>query len=304
VAPEKIISLIVLDLADEEGRLFATRYVASLVGASEFLVKWYPLESRPKGFKPIAGGVVFVPEEVDVAEERVVGIHRTPHSCRYKDDADMLVLLLPPGTALSWHHCPNAAKEFARRVAVYWLRAIPGKELEVVWKLSQTDADARSLADNINAFVEDERGEVPIYSLDDYAHYDVALSYASEDRTRAEEIAAVLKKAGKLVFFDHDHRARLWGRELGSELEAIYSKRATFCVLLVSEHYAEKRWTLSELKAAVKGAARTKRRDYILPLQLDRTTLEGLPKDIVYVPIEKGVEGICADVLEKLRLVQ
>lgn len=301
MAPEQITKVIVLDLVDDGRRLLATRYIASLQGSSEFLVKWYPLESRPEGFQPIAGGVIFVPEEVTVAEERGVTIACTPRSCRYKDDADMLVLLLPPGTTLSWHHLPSGAKEFSRRVALYWLRALPGKHVEVVWALAPTQADARSLADDINAFVEDERGEVPIYSLDDYAHYDVALSYASEDRAQAEEIAVTLKKAGKHVFFDHDLRARLWGKGLGAELEAIYSKRTTFCVLLVSEHYTKKRWTLAELSAAVKGAARSKRRDYVLPLQLDETKLEGLPEDVAYVPIERGIAAICADVLEKLR---
>ena len=106
--------------------------------------------------------------------------------------------------------------------------------------------------------------------------------------------------AGKRVFFDHDIRSRLWGKGLSDELNDIFSKRATLCVVMVSAHYKLKRWTLEELRAAIEGAARTKRRDYILPVRLDATTLEGLPEDIVYVPIQTGNEAICADIIEKL----
>jgi len=286
MAPELVARLIVLDLAYEGRALHSTRYIASLVGKDRFLVKWYPLKTTPKGFQPVAGGVVYVPDEVAVAEDRVP-IQSTPRSCRYKDDTDMLVLLLPRGETLSWHHMPWAAKECDGRVAVYWLRPDQAQLVEVVWALRSSDADAVTVAADLNAFVEDERGEIPSFSVDRYKHYDVALSYASEDRPRAEEIARALQRAGKRVFFDYDLRSSLWGKALGEELDAIFSKRSTFCVLLVSEHYKMKRWTLEELQAAVKGAARTQRRDYILPVRLDATTLEGLAEDIVYVPIEK-----------------
>ncbi len=152
-------------------------------------------------------------------------------------------------------------------------------------------------------YVEDTVGEIPNFSVDNYEHYDVALSYASEDREHAEEIARALAKAGKRVFFDHDVRSSLWGKGLSEELGAIYSTRSTFCILLVSEHYKRKRWTLEELRAAVKGAARTGRRDYLLPVNLDATRLEELPEDTVYVPMEMGSDAICADVVEKLSRV-
>jgi len=88
-----------------------------------------------------------------------------------------------------------------------------------------------------------------------------------------------------------------WGKPLSEELDAIFSRRSIFCVLFVSEHYTRSRWALAELQ----DAARTKRRDYIPPMRLDATTLEGLPDDIVYVPIEKGSDAICSYIIEKLR---
>jgi TIR domain len=305
MAPELVTKLVVLDLAAEGARVRARRYIASRLGVEQFLVKWYPLSDAPTGFRTVAKGLVFVPVGIEVAEERDVEISCTRRGCRYKDDADMLALILPRGRALSWNdrHPPCEAKEFDGRVAVYWLRPTGTHLLEVVWSLPASEADAESVAADVNASVEDARDAIPNFSVDNYARYDVALSYASEDRASAEEIARKLANAGKRVFFDHDVRSSLWGKALGEELDAIYSKRATFCVLLVSQHYERRRWTLEELRAAVKGAARSGRRDYILPVQLDGSRLEGLPEDIVYVPIDVGTDAICADLLAKLSRV-
>jgi len=294
--PEKVTKVLVLDLEGGEPPR-ATRYTAQ--AAAEFLVKWYPLENSPDGFRPVGGGVIFVPEEVEVSQEDAVIIQSTPRSCRYRDQLDMLVLTLPPGTTLSWREPPRAAKEFQGRLALYWLSA--DRLTEVVWKLSPTDRPVLALAHDINAFLEDERGDVPVFSIDDYAHYDVALSYASEDRTTAAQMAELLTRAGLHVFFDDREPAKLLGKELGPELHAIYSKRSTFCVILVSTHYVSKRWPREELKAAVQGMALTRRRDTIIPVKLDSAVLDELPADIAYLPNDREIEVISATIVEKVR---
>lgn len=302
MAPELVTKLIVLDLAyREDESLVAARYTTCRVD-EEFLVKWYPLKAAPKGFQSVADGVVFVPQKLEVDNEQEVTIQCTPRGCTYQDDADMLVLILPRGKTLSWQEGkpPWAAKELDGRVAVYWLKPECEYLVEAIWSLPASDDPAQKIAEALNAALELDRGAIPDFFVDDYEHYDVALSYASEDRVHAEAIAKTLKRAGKKVFFDHDVRSRLWGKGLSEELNAIYSNRATYCVLFVSRHYKEKRWTLHELRAAVVGAARTRKRDYILPVQLDDTRLDELPGDIVYTRIEKGSEAIGADILEKL----
>lgn len=212
----------------------------------------------------------------------------------------MLVLLLPEKTTLSWLDHPKAAKESRGRLAVYWFRASPGETVAAVWSLHANPQDARQLAQKINAFIGDELGERPLYSIDDYEHYDVVLSYASEDRVYAEDLAVRLRSEGCHVFYDHDTRARLWGKELETELHNLYSKRAAYCVALVSKHYAEKKWPRRELKAALDGQVRNRRADYILPVKIDNTRLEELPADLVYLGIEEGVESICKTILEML----
>ena len=74
--PEKVTKVLVRDLEGGEPPR-ATRYTAAAVNA-EFLVKWYPLKNTPDGFQPVAGGVIFVPEEVRVSREDAVIIQSTP----------------------------------------------------------------------------------------------------------------------------------------------------------------------------------------------------------------------------------
>jgi hypothetical protein len=302
MAPENTQKIVVLDLAiEEENRIVATRHTAGGETTPEFLVKWYPLKEAPKGFQAVAGGVLYVPEWVPISEEEDIdGLDCTPQRCKYEESTDMLVLLLPEKTTLSWLDHPKAAKESRGRLAVYWFRASPGETVAAVWSLHANPQDARQLAQKINAFIGDELGERPLYSIDDYEHYDVVLSYASEDRAYAEDLAQRLRAKGCQVFYDHDTRARLWGKELETELHNLYSKRATYCVALVSKHYTEKKWPRRELKAALDGQVRNRRADYILPVKIDGTRLQELPGDLAYLGIEEGVESICKTILEML----
>ena len=76
--------------------------------------------------------------------------------------------------------------------------------------------------------------------------YDVALSFAGEQRPLAEEIADRLKSEGIDVFYDGFEKARLWGMNLYDHLHEVYSKRARHCLLIASAEYASKVWTNHE----------------------------------------------------------
>jgi hypothetical protein len=58
--------------------------------------------------------------------------------------------------------------------------------------------------------------------------YNVALSFAGEDRALAEALAAKLKAAGLGVFYDDYETARLWGKDLFETLYSVYSKEARY----------------------------------------------------------------------------
>lgn len=132
--------------------------------------------------------------------------------------------------------------------------------------------------------------------------FDVALSFAGEDRQLAEALATQLRAAGVAVFYDRYEQARLWGKDLYQHLQSVYKDRARYCVVFVSQHYARKLWTSHELRQA-QARAFSESQEYLLPIRLDDTALPGVNETVGYVDArEIDVGGICDLLLEKLAM--
>ncbi|HEX8430183.1 MAG TPA: TIR domain-containing protein, partial [Longimicrobium sp.] len=80
--------------------------------------------------------------------------------------------------------------------------------------------------------------------------YDVALSFAGEDRLYVRGIAQALREAGIQVFFDEYEVASLWGKDLYAHLQDVYQNQAKYTVIFISASYAVKVWTNHERKSA------------------------------------------------------
>lgn len=117
--------------------------------------------------------------------------------------------------------------------------------------------------------------------------YDVALSFAGENRSIAEQLAEMLRQAEFRVFYDKYEEAELWGKDLYTHLSDVYSNESTYCVMFISQHYSAKLWTNHERKAAQARAFRESK-EYILPVRLDDTELPGLQNTIGYLDLRKG----------------
>jgi hypothetical protein len=131
--------------------------------------------------------------------------------------------------------------------------------------------------------------------------YDIALSFAGEDRLAAEELAAALREAGVRVFYDRYEEAQLWGKDLYQHLQCVYRDSARFCVIFISAAYARKLWTRHELQQA-QARAFEESIEYILPLRLDSTELPGINRTVGYVSIhDRTIPQIVALLLAKLR---
>jgi hypothetical protein len=126
------------------------------------------------------------------------------------------------------------------------------------------------------------------------SNFDIAISYASENRDIAEGIALGLKSKKIRVFYDQFFKNELWGLDLSTILEAIFNGRAKYCLMIVSEDYSKKYWTTKEKKFAIKQQVR-KNNEYILQLKLDDTKLPGISKNLSYLRyegIEKAINSI------------
>lgn len=132
-------------------------------------------------------------------------------------------------------------------------------------------------------------------------NYDLAISFAGDDREHARCIAEKLRQNGINVFFDEYFKGVLWGKDLYQHLSNIYKNEAKYCLILVSKSYESKLWTNHELRSAQARALEEKSREYILPLLIDDTKLEGLLSTISYLDLrELTYEEIVSYLLEKL----
>lgn len=65
--------------------------------------------------------------------------------------------------------------------------------------------------------------------------YDVALSFAGEDRAYVDDVAKILHALGVRVFYEYE-TTDLWGKDLFTHLDEVYRKRSKYCVMFISAH--------------------------------------------------------------------
>jgi hypothetical protein len=134
----------------------------------------------------------------------------------------------------------------------------------------------------------------------DTYEYDVAVSYASPDRAYAEQLAQMLRDAKLAVFFDLFEEATILGKRLYTFLQDVYENKARYCVVLISQHYADRVWPKHEIQAAFNRAVREKG-DYILPVRLDDAKIDGLPSDLAYLSATgRRIQDIAGILIQKI----
>jgi hypothetical protein len=130
--------------------------------------------------------------------------------------------------------------------------------------------------------------------------FDVALSFAGEDREYVEEVNDALKQQGVRTFLDSDYLSHTWGEDLVEFFDGIYRVRSLFAMLFVSRHYAEKMWPRHERRSALARALK-ERSAYVLPVRLDDTEIDGLRPTVGYLDARRtGIDGLVRAVLSKL----
>ena len=115
--------------------------------------------------------------------------------------------------------------------------------------------------------------------------YDVALSFAGEDRAYVEQLAQYLRSKNIQVFYDEFEEISTWGKDLMGHFDVIYRKDALYCVMFISKHYAQKAWPKHEKQSALARALGD--HGYILPVRFDDTDIPGLQPTIGYIDLRK-----------------
>lgn len=114
--------------------------------------------------------------------------------------------------------------------------------------------------------------------------FDLAFSFAGEDREYVEAVKAKCDELGLRVYYDNDRKIEQWGKSFISEQRKVYSGyRTKHFVPFISQHYFNKPIPTDEFKSALMES--TKRSRYILPIKLDDTdvSVEYMHKDTQYL---------------------
>jgi hypothetical protein len=136
------------------------------------------------------------------------------------------------------------------------------------------------------------------YKNQPYFEYQVALSFAGEDRNYVARVANQLSAKKVRVFYDKYETASLWGKDLYTHLDEVYRKRARYCVVFVSENYRKKLWTNHERESA-QARAFQENKEYLLPVRLDDTELPGIKPTIGYIHKKDVTVSQLADLIYK-----
>lgn len=88
--------------------------------------------------------------------------------------------------------------------------------------------------------------EVGFTNVDHEETYDLALSFAGEDRAFAEQLRDALEDNGHAVFYDYAEQHRILGEDVQSYLSPIYASGSRYVVAILGPLYGTKRWTVFE----------------------------------------------------------
>jgi len=125
--------------------------------------------------------------------------------------------------------------------------------------------------------------------------YDVALSFAGENREYVEEVAIFLKDFGVKVFYDNFKQDEIWGKNLFEYLQDIYQNKAKYTIVFISNQYKNKKWTRHEYRSAQVRALNEIEQEYILPVKFDDTELPSLNENLAYISARNKTPKEIAD---------
>ena len=111
--------------------------------------------------------------------------------------------------------------------------------------------------------------------------YQVALSFAGEQRDYVEEVARHLRSRNIAVFYDGFERVQLWGRSGAEVFNRAFEQDSANVLMFISKAYVEKAWTRHERRSALSRMVQ-EQGEYILPVRFDDTPVPGLPRDLIY----------------------
>jgi hypothetical protein len=112
--------------------------------------------------------------------------------------------------------------------------------------------------------------------------YQVALSFAGEQRKYVEAVARALQARGIAVFYDQFEVLSLWGKDGVEFFHQLFAADTAYVVMFISKDYVSKKWTRHERRSALSRAI-AEEGEYVLPVRFDDSIVPGLPDTVQYL---------------------
>ena len=110
-----------------------------------------------------------------------------------------------------------------------------------------------------------------------FYQFDVAISFAGENRELARFIAESLEQLDVPVFFDEMFEANFLGKTWARQFKEIFSEKSRFVLCLLDQHHLKKIWPTFERELFVPRVEDGS----VIPVFLDDTKFPGIPQDVV-----------------------
>lgn len=286
--PEEPGKVVALDLSFHNDTLFANGEMV-MPSDENLRVSWYA-QNVPDNYAAICGGVAYAYQPSIRHTQSLKDMRPTiiGGRCFWREpvrkDGLMFILILPESkTIVNPIPIPVESKPFNERISLFWLVwPEPEKSSETI----EFQWDLRDLQNNIDYEVEALNKLISkSKNRPKNPEYDVALSFAGEDREYVDKVASALKQRKIKVFYDKFETVNLWGKNLYDHLNEVYANKSKYTVMFISENYKAKAWTNFERESAQERAF-TDNREYILPIRFDNTEIPGMLKTTAYISVK------------------
>jgi hypothetical protein len=108
--------------------------------------------------------------------------------------------------------------------------------------------------------------------------YDIAVSFAFEQRDYVEQTVTAAKALGLTVFYDRDMTHAWWGRNFVVEQRRVYGQRTLHFVPFLSTEYLVRQYPRDEFSYAMLAAVR-RGDDYVLPVLVGEVAV---PEEVLH----------------------
>lgn len=114
--------------------------------------------------------------------------------------------------------------------------------------------------------------------------WDVAISFAGENRALAEFIGQQLRELDISVFYDRNYEDNYLGGIWSKQFLDIFVHKSRLVVAILDEHHKEKVWPTFERDCFTQRVPQAE----VIPVFLDKTIFPGIPADLVSIHFDYG----------------